>query len=216
MAEPSGADASADTPGGPGAAARTPAGVPGIRERIMRGALRCVEREGVSGFSLEDVAREAGVSRTSIYRHFPDGRSQLVEETATWEVGRFWARLADAVAALPTLEDRLVTGLVMGTRMIHRSSIMANLVEPDIDELASALRPAEPLVLAVMRDYMAELLEQERVAGRVRDGVDVAEAADYLTRMILSHMASPAGVDLTDEAHARSVVRREFLAGIAR
>lgn len=171
---------------------------------------------GVSGFSLEDVAREAGVSRTSIYRHFPGGRSQLVEETATWEVGRFGAVLAQAVAGLPTLEDRLVTGLVLGARLIRRSTIMANLVEPDLDELASALRPAEPLVLAVLRDYMTELLEQERVAGRLRDGIDVGESADYLTRMILSHMGSPAGIDLTDEDHARDVVRREFLAGITR
>jgi hypothetical protein len=91
---------------------------------------------------------------------------------------------------------------------------MANLNDLDIEELAHALRPSEPLIHSVMDDYMREMLERERAAGRVRPGLDLRESADYLTRMILSMMASPAGVDLTDPEQARAVVRREFLAGI--
>ena len=103
-----------------------------MRERIMSAAIRCVERSGVKGFSLEEVADAAGVSRTTIYRNFPGGRSQLVEQTATWEVARFWGRLAEAVADLPTLEDRLATGLVIGAKLISRSSILANLLDSEM------------------------------------------------------------------------------------
>lgn len=189
-----------------------PAG--GMRERIMRGALQCVERDGVGAFSLEDVAAEAGTSRTTIYRHFPGGRAQLLAETAVWEVGRFWSRLAAEVEELDTLEDRLVTGLVLGSSRIRDSRIVANLMDPDLDELADAFGTSEPIVFAVVRDYMATLLEEEREAGRLRDGVDVADAADYLTRMIMSVMAAPAGTALDAPDAARSVVRRQFLAGI--
>jgi hypothetical protein len=76
------------------------------------------------------------------------------------------------------------------------------------------MQPAEPLVSGVIREYMTALIDMERESGRLRDGVSVPEAADYLTRMVLSVMASPAGVDLTDEGEARALVRREFLAGI--
>jgi AcrR family transcriptional regulator len=190
----------------------TPPG--GIRERVMQAALDCMESGGVDGFSLEDVARGCGVSRTSIYRHFPGGRSQLVQETVAWEVARFWTRVAEAVAHLDSLEDRLVHGLAVGAELMRGSRLMANLNDLDIEELAHALRPSEPLIHSVMDDYMREMLERERAAGRVRPGVDLRESADYLTRMILSMMASPAGVDLTDPEQARAVVRREFLAGI--
>lgn len=64
------------------------AGPVDVRERIMFAAVRCVERGGVRDVSMEAVAAEAGLSRTTIYRHFPGGRSQLVSETATWEVAR--------------------------------------------------------------------------------------------------------------------------------
>jgi AcrR family transcriptional regulator len=181
----------------------------------MVAAVRCVERDGVRNVSMEGVAAQAGVSRTTLYRHFPGGRGQLVSETATWQVGRFWRRLAEAVADLPTLEDRLVAGLVLGTKLMRRSSILSNLLEPELDELVNALQPTETIVHQVMRDYLTEMLLEEASAGRLRDGVDAREASDYLTRMILSYMGSPAGWDLADEQQTRRLVRTQFLGGIA-
>ncbi len=180
----------------------------------MSAAIRCVERDGVRAVSMEAVAAEAGLSRTTLYRHFPGGRGQLVSETATWEVGRFWRRLAAAVEDLPTMEDRLVAGLVIGTKMIRRSTIMANLLEPELEELVSALRPSETIVHQVIRDYLRDLLDVEAAEGRLRPGTDTHEAADYLTRMILSYLGSPAGWDLTDREQTRRLVRTEFIAGI--
>ena len=187
-----------------------------LRDRIMAAAVRCAEGRGVRRFSLEDVAAEAGVSRTTIYRQFPGGRDQLVQEAATWEVARFWRRLGRAVAAESTLEDRLVTGLMVGADMIARSRIMATLQDPDIEELAVVLRPSEPLVHGVIRDYIRSLLVAEQDAGRVGLGVDVDQASDYVTRMTLSVLSSPAGVDLTDAAATRELVRSQFLGGIVR
>lgn len=182
----------------------------------MAAAIRCVERAGVRNVSMEAVAAEVGLSRTTLYRYFPGGRNQLVSETATWEVGRFWRRLAAAVSDLPTMEDRLVAGLVIGAKLIRRSTIMANLLEPELDELVSALRPSESIVHQVIRDYLRDLIELEGVEGRLQPGTDPHEAADYLTRMILSYLGSPAGWDLTDRDQTRRLVRTELLSGIVR
>jgi len=182
----------------------------------MAAALASVGASGMGGFSLEDVAGRAGVSRTTVYRHFPGGRSQLIEQTATWEIARFWGRLATAVEELPTLEDRLVAGLVIGRTVIARSAILANLLDPELEQLIAAVQPSEPLIHGVIRDYMREALEAAAAEGLVRDGIEIEAAADYLMRMTLSWLGSPAGVDLTDEAAARVVVRREFLAGLLR
>jgi AcrR family transcriptional regulator len=186
-----------------------------VRDRIMAAAVRCAERSGVRRFSLEDVAAEAEVSRTTIYRQFPGGRDQLVQEAATWEVARFWRRVGRAVAGESTLEDRLVTGIMVGADMIARSRIMAGLGEAEFEELAVALRPSDPLVHGVIRDELRRLLAAEQSAGRVGAGVDLDRAADYLTRMTLSVLSSPAGVDLTDRDATAALVRTQFLGGIA-
>ncbi len=189
-------------------------GVEALRERIMEATVASAETAGVRGFSLEEVASRAGVSRTTIYKHFPGGRSQLVEQTATWEIARFWGRLATAVEDLPTLEDRLVAGLVIGRKVMTRSRILANLMDPDLAVLIAAVRPSEPIIHGVIRDYMRDALLEERASGTLRADLDVEASADYLMRMTLSWLGSPAGVDLTDEAEARRVVRTQFLAGI--
>lgn len=189
-------------------------GVEALRERIMEATVASAETAGVRGFSLEEVASRAGVSRTTIYKHFPGGRSQLVEQTATWEIARFWGRLATAVEDLPTLEDRLVAGLVIGRKVMTRSRILANLMDPDLAVLIAAVRPSEPIIHGVIRDYMRDSLLEERASGTLRADLDVEASADYLMRMTLSWLGSPAGVDLTDEAEARRVVRTQFLAGI--
>jgi AcrR family transcriptional regulator len=185
-----------------------------VRERILAAAVRCAVRGGVQRASLEEVANEAGLSRATIYRQFPGGREQLLQEAATWEVARFWARVAEGVAAETTLEDRLTRGIVIGADMIQRSPIMANLAEDEVAELSTALRPSEPLVHEVIRSYLVELLEREDRAGRLRLGTDLHEAADYLARMLLSALSAPVGRDLTDEVSVRELVRTQFVGGI--
>ena len=184
------------------------------RERILAAAVRCAARNGVQRFSLEDVANEANLSRATIYRQFPGGRDQLVQEAATWEVARFWAKVAEGIEAEATLEDRLTVGIVTGAELIRQSPIMANLGEDEVAELATALRPSEPLVHEVIRSYLRNLLEREDQAGRLRPGTDLSEAADYLTRMVLSVLSAPVGRDLTDATAVRELVRTQFVGGI--
>lgn len=177
----------------------------------MTAATRCAERCGVVGFSMEDVANEAEMSRTTIYRYFPEGRAQLLTETVSWEIGRFWSRLAEAVMELPTFEDRLVAGLVIGRKMMAKSLILANLDDPGISELLEAAQPAESLVQSVIRAYMRSQLDDEAAAGRVREGVDLDSAADYLSRMTLSWMGNSPGLDLSDDSTVRRFVQTQFL-----
>ncbi|MHB1137317.1 MAG: TetR/AcrR family transcriptional regulator [Microthrixaceae bacterium] len=186
-----------------------------VRSRLLAAAVTCVERTSVRGFSMEEVASQAGVSRTTLYRYFPGGRSQLVEQAATWEIARFWGRLATAVEHLPTLEDKLAAGLVLGRRVMGRSQILANLMDPELLELIEAVQPSEPIIHGVLRDYLREQLVLERDAGRIRPDAEIDAAADYLMRMTLSWMASTGGADLDDPERARQIVHRQFLAGVA-
>ena len=53
-----------------------------------------------------------------------------------------------------------------------------------------------------------------RRAGASRPDLDLDAAADFVARMLLSLMASPGSVDLTDPEQVRELVRNELLAGI--
>src|SRR5438132_13200822 len=72
-----------------------------VRERILEAGYSCVARYGLAKTTVEDVARAARLSRATIYRHFPGGRDEVLREVIAWETGRFFGRLAEAVAGAP-------------------------------------------------------------------------------------------------------------------
>lgn len=49
-----------------------------LRETVLEISKQLIEQKGIHDFSLREVARLAGVSRTAPYRHFPDKESVLV------------------------------------------------------------------------------------------------------------------------------------------
>src|SRR3954463_10536563 len=51
---------------------------PDARERVLAAAGRCIERYGINKTTIDDIAREAGMSRPSVYRHFADRDDLLV------------------------------------------------------------------------------------------------------------------------------------------
>ena len=81
------------------------AAAPSPEQRIVDAALRCICRWGVAKTALDDAAREAGCSRATVYRLFPGGKDGLMEAVARTEIARFFAAVADRLAAAATLED---------------------------------------------------------------------------------------------------------------
>src|SRR5215217_2092580 len=49
-----------------------------LRAALIAEGLRLVESAGADAISLREVARGAGVSATSVYRHFPDKRALMM------------------------------------------------------------------------------------------------------------------------------------------
>ena len=66
-----------------------PAGV--RRSLIVQAASRLISREGLHGFTMVAVAKEAGVSRQLVYDHFPDlptlFRAVFAEQARLYELG---------------------------------------------------------------------------------------------------------------------------------
>lgn len=180
------------------------------RTRLLEAALVCIERDGLSRTSLEDVAIEAGVSRATLYRIFPGGREQLVSDTVTFEVGRFLVGLEAAVRDEQGIDALLRAALLRGHRAIGEHRLLQQVLTTDRDALLRELAHTGSIMVGVIQAYLAERLEAERL----RPGVDPQDAARYLTRLFLSYLGSPAGWDLNDPAAVDRLVATQFLAGI--
>lgn len=95
---------------GAAASSRKPVGTQGRRRNrafdethaaLIETAVRLVSEKGMEGLSLSEVAREAGVNRTTIYYHF-DSREALVEAVREWSS----RQLAAAFSLIAPSADR--------------------------------------------------------------------------------------------------------------
>jgi AcrR family transcriptional regulator len=77
-----------------------------LREAMLEGAERILDREGIGGLTLRAAAREAGASHAAPKNHF-DNVTGLLSELAAVGFRRFERRLLDAAAAARTAESRL-------------------------------------------------------------------------------------------------------------
>ncbi len=186
-----------------------------LREPVLAGAYACIARSGLAKVTLDDVAKTSGVSRATIYRLFPGGRDQLLRETVGWEMNRFFATLADAVADAPDLPRRLETALTFAHRAVRDHAVLQKTLTNEPGALLPLMTVEQHRVIRYISDYLRPVLAAEQAAGRLRPGVDVDHAADFLARMGLSLIGSPGRWDLEDPDAVRTLVRTELLAGIS-
>lgn len=129
----------------------------------MTAALASIARDGTERLSLRALAREAGVSPTAPYRHFPSKRC-LLAALATRGFGRLEVRLREAQAAVgPDTEEQLVaTGLAylqfaLGNETLYELMFGTVLGDfSDYAELWQASESAYSVLLEIMDAVVAE------------------------------------------------------------
>ena len=161
-------------------------------------ALTCLSRWGVAKTTLDAVAREAGVSRATLYRWYPGGKDALLRAAVEAEVESFRAELAQRLAAAATREDQLVAVLVAGTRVVRTHPVLRYLLDHEPDVIGPYLSFARyERVLALGASLVEPWLD-------ARDG-------EWLTRVVLSYALTPSEwFDLGDEVDARRFVTELF------
>jgi AcrR family transcriptional regulator len=86
-----------------------------MEARAIEAMLACVARHGLSKTTLDDVAREAGCARATLYRYF-GGKAPLIAAVLCSERDRIAATLRDAAAAETTIEDVVVAVMTTAAR----------------------------------------------------------------------------------------------------
>lgn len=100
-----------------------------LERRVMEATLRCVSRWGLAKTSFEDIAREAGVSRATVYRVVPGGKERLVDVVIRYELGRVAHEVSPRAEAAESLEDLLCLGVTTGIRLLTEHEALQYLVE---------------------------------------------------------------------------------------
>lgn len=165
--------------------------------RILDGALTVMSRHGLSRLALEDVAREAGVSRQTVYRYV-GSRDGLIQATILREEEGFLDRMRAAVDGETDLGRALEAAITAALVTAREHPLLDRLLASEPHLLLPFLTDGSGPVLSAAQTVVEELLER-LLPGQ--DAVARAQAAEAATRLIVSYAISPSAQP-TDELAA--------------
>jgi AcrR family transcriptional regulator len=181
-----------------------------IDARILDATMTSLGRFGVAKTTIDDVAREAGCSRATVYRYFAN-RTALVAAAVDREIDA----LADAVLAAArdadTLEDAVVAMFVTAGRRItgHEALQRALQLEPEVVLPALSFEGGDHLFAEAstrLAPAFAPFLPPDRAT----------RAAEWCTRVLLAYLhPDRTPLSMTDDASVRALVRRHVIPAVS-
>lgn len=182
------------------------------REQVLDAARACFLRDGVKATTMDNVAREAGVSRQLVYKLFL-GRRELVEAAVSARTREIADEIAAEHALGGTMTDVADAFVTVSVAVIERLRWDA--------ELGVLLAPGGPVTLheALWSEELTErgerfwlpMLEQARAQGLLRADLSTRELSDWLRTVYTSMILRP---DL-DPEEEREIIQRFVLTSLA-
>jgi AcrR family transcriptional regulator len=179
--------------------------------QILDAALTCIARVGLTKTTLDDVAREAGCARATVYRCFPN-KQQLLSALVVREVGALRDAVVGAAASTDTLGDAITAVIITAVGVLrgHVALAFVSSHEPELllpflafEQEDAVLRTASALVAPAYTRFLND--------------VDATRLGEWVARIALSYLCSPSeSFDIGDATHVRALVDDFVLPGFVK
>lgn len=172
---------------------------------ILDAARRVFEQYGVRRANVDDVARAARVSRSTLYRRYPT-KDALLEAVLLKQYDEFLTELDQVAADLPP-RQAVVECFVRGLALTREIPLLARLTESEPEIIIGVGSGSHAALILVATERVAGTL---RRSGATMPDEDLREVAELLLRVAYSYLLNTAGsLDVSDaDAVRRYAARR--------
>jgi TetR/AcrR family transcriptional repressor of lmrAB and yxaGH operons len=171
------------------------------RARLVAAAADRFASHGFSRVSLEEVSTAAGVHRTTLHRHFPGGRDELVLAVLDREAALMAEGMSERIEAADSAFDALVDSATFAVMEGRRSRVVAALLGEPAARLV-LLGSAAAQLRTTATGVWSLILERPDARQRAARPPSATRVVDHLFRVILTLVEQPMQIDT--EARVRS------------
>ena len=182
------------------------------RNRILDAASRCFDRVGVHKATMADVASEAKVTRTTLYRHF-ENRDAIVVGVMLRETRYFRDRILEATRGIEDVGEFIVEGILFCLREVPQRRLHIYLFGGEASSLMGRLFLTSEQLFEIGVELLRPLFEPAREKGLLREGIDLPTLLEWTSRITLSYMTT-ASSRIDNEEEMRGVLRRLLLPAV--
>ncbi|MGE0321914.1 MAG: TetR/AcrR family transcriptional regulator [Polyangiaceae bacterium] len=175
--------------------------------RVLEAAVRCVERWGIEKVSLGDIAKEAGVTRPTVYSYY-DSRDAVVAAALLQRGYEFGERMKAHLRGFGGAEERLIEAVVYALDKLPKEPYLTLITDASLGEIVKrqALTSLEGQKICL--EIFQVILEQ-------REDLlpELPEIIEVSVRLLLS-MLMVSGPRRRSKAELRAFLKRRLVPAV--
>lgn len=186
-----------------------------VRDRLIDAAEVCLSAKGIRATTVSEVAEAAGVSRGWLYRHFPDKVSLLGAAIVRLN-DAYWSESHAMLEQISGLDRQLVAGIRHGrTAYDDPGALLMKLRVDEPEEFAACAGAGVLGLVPDLAEFWARYLVAARESGDVHADTNIAEASEWVARVLLSLATVPGETfDVDNQDAVLTYVRRYVMPGL--
>ena len=178
-----------------------------MSDAILDAARDVFEEFGLRRANVDDVARAAGVSRSTLYRAYPN-KDTLLAAVLDRETREFFDQLEVMASGLAP-QEAVIECFVSGMSIMRDIPVLGRLAQTEPEAVYGLAGAGHAMLVHAPR-----LAASLRRAGARMPEADLLMAAEVLLRLAGTFLLDPVGhLDVTDEHALRDFAKR-FLSGL--
>ena len=186
-----------------------------VRDRLTDAAEICMRAKGIRATTVSEVAEVAGVSRGWLYRHFPD-KVTLLGAAIVRLNDAYWSEAHAMLEQFDGLDRQIAAGVRHGrTAYDDPGALLIKLRIEEPDEFAACAGAGVQGLVPDLADFWSRYLIAARDRGEIHPETDIAEASEWIARVLLSLITVPGDtLDPTDADAVAAHMRRYVMPGL--
>lgn len=149
------------------------------RDDILKAAESCFEYFGFRKTTVDDIAKSAGISRTTVYRFFKD-RDALLSALVLSHGEDLMAATRAHVEQFSTFEDILVEGMLFQIEYGRKDLFWRLLVSPEYMDITNRFIISSAATLALTTPLWEPLIAAGQERGEVGADLDVHDGCRWI------------------------------------
>jgi AcrR family transcriptional regulator len=179
------------------------------RQQILAAAESVIARYGISKTTMDDIGKQAGISRPTVYRYFGD-RDNLLAALIERRTRMLFDRARHHIFGFEFFADQLIEGLLYLIDHGRRDPIVGILVGPEYLDVTTPIVNGSTLAAELTAEMWEPVLQRAIQRGEIRSDLDSHAVGQWLAlvQFILVGRRDMTG---TDDPGIREMLKRFVL-----
>ena len=184
------------------------------REQILEAAWRCYKQNTIYKTSMEHIAREAKVSRTTIYRYFQN-RDEVLGGVIVGALDVLTKDIGEQTKHITSFAEFLAEALSRAADQAPVSPVFSVLLKEE-HATTSRIYLGSSDLLAIVINFMQGRFEQAQKAGELRDGIEFTQFIDWIVHVMLAYVVAPSPLRGSDSSGLKMMLWHYLIPAIVR